>query len=683
MNHTEPRKKIIRSGRLLLIAVFIASGTMDAVAASSGEIPFDTARIYNAMAKARRGEPVTIGVIGGSITAGSLASTEEKRWANIVTNWWRTQFPSSAVSLTNAGIGATGSDIGTFRIQKDILQKDPDFVVVEFAVNDSGEDSLYVREMMEGVVRQLLADTGRPGVMLLLIKMENGATAQADHKVVGDYYNIPWVSQADLIGPALEKDGLTLSQVYGDTPNGVHPNDLGMQYIADFITERLDSIHAHLPADTALPEINMSLPEPLVSDVYTRTYTFNAATLIPGSNTGWNAGGAQWTSETPGAELVFALDGNAVAVKYDKVFSANRGRAEVWVDEGPHTVIDAFFTETWGTKPCFQLVAEGLPDGEHNLHIKILEDHDPLSSGNYVQILSVYKAGNITSAPPISVPGTPKKTLTGDAVMMDGSSSYDPDGDTLTAYRWTVENAPAGSSAIIEHDTAAVTLFTPDLAGYYTMGLVVSAGLMQSVLQTFPIHAVATNAVPVANAGEDFTLATGKRAKPDGSNSSDADGDPLSYAWTFLSKPEGSVAAIMAGNTATPYFFANDQGEYLVSLVVNDSIADSPADTIKITAIDGYTGQPVRKTDEQKLRVYPNPAGGNITLQYQLASPMQVRVRLYSPEGRLLGEPLNEFQENGLHVLNLNAGSYPAAGNTIILQVETGREVFRKKIVVF
>ncbi|OFY56120.1 MAG: hypothetical protein A2Y87_06165 [Bacteroidetes bacterium RBG_13_46_8] len=165
------------------------------------------------MAKARRGEPVTIGVIGGSITAGSLASTEDKCWANIVTNWWRTKFPSSAVSLINAGIGATGSDIGTFRIQKDIIQKDPDFVIVEFAVNDSGEDSLYVREMMEGVVWQLLADTSKTGVMLLLLKMENGGTAQADHKVVGNYYKIPWVSQADLIGPALAEDGLTLSQV--------------------------------------------------------------------------------------------------------------------------------------------------------------------------------------------------------------------------------------------------------------------------------------------------------------------------------------------------------------------------------------------------------------------------------------------------------------------------------------
>jgi lysophospholipase L1-like esterase len=683
MKYTETRNKILSIGRRILFAGLFVSGIMNMVAASFSETPFDTARIYNAMAKARRGEPVTIGVIGGSITAGSLASTEAKRWANIVTSWWRTRFPLSSVTLVNAGIGATGSDIGTFRIQKNILQKDPDFVIVEFAVNDAGEDSHYVQEMMEGVVRQLLTDTSKTGVMLLLLKMENGATAQADHKVVGDYYKIPWVSQADQIDSVVEKDGLTLSQVYGDTPNGVHPNDIGMQYIADFIIQRLDSIYAHLPADEALPEISMNLPEPLVSDVYAQTYTFTASTLIPSVNTGWSGKTSLWSADTPGAELVFRLDGNAIAVQYDKVFTNNRGRAEVWTDDGPHTVIDAFFTETWGTKPCFQLVAEGLSDGEHYLHIKILEDHDPLSNGNFVQILSVYKAGNITSAPPIAVPGNQKKALVNHAVLIDGTPSYDPDNDTITAFHWTMESAPAGSAASVEYSTSAVASFTPDLTGNYSIGLVVDANMQESVKQICRIHAVAANAVPVADAGADITLATGKRALPDGTNSSDADGDVLSYTWTFLSKPAGSKVSIMSGNTATPSFIAKDQGEYLLALVVNDSLADSPADTVKITAIDGYTAQPDLKPDEQKLLIYPNPTGGSITLQYYLSSPMQVRIRLFSPEGRLLCEPLNEIQENGLHVLNLNADSYSVEGNAIIIQVETGNEVFRQKVVLY
>ena len=80
--------------------------------------------------------------------------------------------------------------------------------------------------------------------------------------------------------------GLTLRDVFFDNP-GVHPNDLGMQYIADFIIEVLDSVYAHLPADTALQEVDMTLPEPLLSDVFTNTYTFTPATLVPSGNEGW------------------------------------------------------------------------------------------------------------------------------------------------------------------------------------------------------------------------------------------------------------------------------------------------------------------------------------------------------------------------------------------------------------
>ncbi|MBN2276007.1 MAG: hypothetical protein JXK95_16880 [Bacteroidales bacterium] len=459
-------------GGFLLALCFMTGFMIDAWSQAPS---FDTTRIYHAMAKARRGEPVTVAVIGGSITNGHAASTEDKRWANLVAGWWQANFPSSEVTLVNAGIGATGSDIGTFRVKKDVIEKDPDFVVVEFAVNDAGLDSDYVKKMMEGIVRQLLGDTSKTGVMLLLLKMEDGGTAQADHKVVADYYEIPWVSQVDLIGPALTADGLTLRDVYFDNP-GVHPNDLGMQYIADFITEVLDSILHHLPADEALPEINLTLPPPLMTDVYATTYTFTPTTLIPDVNTGWETGLYQWTSDIPGSELAFTLDGNAVAIQYTKVFSTERGRIEAWVDDGPHKVIDAFFTETWGTKPCFELVAEDLPDGDHTLHIKILTENDPQSNGHFFPLMSVYKAGNITSAPPIAVPGTPVKTLTGNAVTLDGSSSNDPDGDTITEYKWSVEEFPAASTANIADDTLSVTFFTPDEAGYYKIGLVVTGG---------------------------------------------------------------------------------------------------------------------------------------------------------------------------------------------------------------
>src|SRR5262245_54011160 len=73
----------------------------------------ETARLRDVMNKASRGESIVIGTIGGSITEGAVASSSDKRWANLVAEWWRKTFPKAKIAFVNAGIGATGSDIGS------------------------------------------------------------------------------------------------------------------------------------------------------------------------------------------------------------------------------------------------------------------------------------------------------------------------------------------------------------------------------------------------------------------------------------------------------------------------------------------------------------------------------------------------------------------------------------------
>jgi lysophospholipase L1-like esterase len=220
------------------IIFFLLIHNQSSLFAASNTDPYDTTRIFHAMDRARNGEDITIVTIGGSITAGTAASTIDNRWTNIITEWWQSTFPESTVILKNMGIGGTGSDIGTHRMQEDVLDFDPDFIVVEFAVND-GSPNVQSEKMMEGLIRQALEDENLPGVMMLLLMQQSGATAQASHKLVGNYYDVPMVSFADSIQVRVDRDGILLSDVFNDP---VHPNDLGMQYIADFIIEELTLI---------------------------------------------------------------------------------------------------------------------------------------------------------------------------------------------------------------------------------------------------------------------------------------------------------------------------------------------------------------------------------------------------------------------------------------------------------
>jgi hypothetical protein len=90
---------------------------------------------------------------------------------------------------------------------------------------------------------------------------------------------------------------------------------------------------------------------------------------------------------------------------------------------------------------------------------------------------------------------------------------------------------------------------------------------------------------PVASAGGAQTVATGAIVVLDGRGSSDADNDPLTFAWVLMTRPAGSQAALSGADTAQPTFTADVPGSYVASLTVNDGTLSSQAATVTITAV--------------------------------------------------------------------------------------------------
>ena len=92
------------------------------------------------------------------------------------------------------------------------------------------------------------------------------------------------------------------------------------------------------------------------------------------------------------------------------------------------------------------------------------------------------------------------------------------------------------------------------------------------------------NLPPVANAGTAQNVVTGTVVTLNGSSSSDANGDQLTYSWSLTSRPAGSAAVLVGTTSARPTFFADVAGNYVARLVVNDGKVDSTAATVTVTA---------------------------------------------------------------------------------------------------
>lgn len=179
----------------------------------------------------------------------------------------------------------------------------------------------------------------------------------------------------------------------------------------------------------------------------------------------------------------------------------------------------------------------------------------------------------------------PNQTVAhGTTVTLDGKGT-DPQNLPLT-FAWSFNAKPAGSAAALSSTTVAKPTFVADKPGSYVLQLIVNNGTLPSAPSTVTI--TTTNTAPVANAGSAQSVNVGATVNLDGGASTDADSDPLSYSWTFSSKPNGSNASLSAANSKTPTFVADVAGPYVVQLIVTDSfgLASDPK-TVTITASAG------------------------------------------------------------------------------------------------
>ncbi len=140
-------KRVI-SAFLAVTALTLGAFNPETVETKPGEPYVVREGMPNVIAKLKAKQPVMIAYFGGSITA-------QNGWRPQTLKFFQKCYPGVEIKQVNAAIGGTGSNLGAFRLEYDVLRHKPDLVFVEFAVNDQGAKVVEIRRSMEGIVRQI------------------------------------------------------------------------------------------------------------------------------------------------------------------------------------------------------------------------------------------------------------------------------------------------------------------------------------------------------------------------------------------------------------------------------------------------------------------------------------------------------------------------------------------------
>lgn len=235
-------------------------------------------------------------------------------------------------------------------------------------------------------------------------------------------------------------------------------------------------------------------------------------------------------------------------------------------------------------------------DGEFVLELSV-SDGIAQSESDMVTITAT-----TANATPVANAGADQNVVPGSLVVLDGSGSSDADGDGLL-YSWSLQSVPENSTAVLDDQAAISPGFTADLEGTYVASLVVNDGIEDSTPDSVTITAATPNSIPAADAGADREAEVCEEVLLDGSGSTDADGDPLTYAWSFNSVPDGSSSQLQDSDKESSRFVPDTSGAYVARLAVSDESSTSEPDTVIISVSTGNT------TASSKLRLLENVDG--------------------------------------------------------------------------
>ncbi|MBW2254075.1 MAG: PKD domain-containing protein [Deltaproteobacteria bacterium] len=146
-------------------------------------------------------------------------------------------------------------------------------------------------------------------------------------------------------------------------------------------------------------------------------------------------------------------------------------------------------------------------------------------------------------------------------------------------YAWAFGDGDTASTATADHEYTA--------SGTYAAVLTVTDEDDDVGTATFTVHVTPTDSDPVVVA----SVAAGACAIPgdtlvqlDASESEDPEEVPVTFQWTFVTRPAGSTAALNDPTVANPSFVPDEAGTYTLRVFVSDGTNTAASDLLTVVA---------------------------------------------------------------------------------------------------
>jgi len=305
----------------------------------------NTARLRDKVAMAQRGEDVTVAYIGGSITEG--VGQANTCYAKCSYDYFAQTFGTgSNVSYINAGMSGTSSVVGLMRAQRDILDKKPDVIFIEFSVNDHPEE-IY-KKSFEALVKKCLMQEQAPAVIVVINRAKGGYSMQEQMMAVGKHYDVPVISMDNALTAAFNDGTLAKEDYFSDE---YHPHASGYTLITDSI-----AYYYRQALKTANADAGYTIPS---GSVYGAEYAggsivpisalsgLNAGSWKTDNSNGRFAYGYTFDKGSSNVPMTFSAQGKGVFIVFKSNQNSSLGNLNVTVN-GTTSTIKGNRNYAWG-----------------------------------------------------------------------------------------------------------------------------------------------------------------------------------------------------------------------------------------------------------------------------------------------------------------------------------------------